>query len=89
MDYHQNDNHEQHPEHPVRNVFFCIFCFFCSMSFNYLWVWEQFEFEDAWIALLIAVLILISALFGTIVSFKKSHSGYFAHRRSRKNNYYR
>ena len=89
MNYHQSYNNEQHPEHPVRNAFFCIYCFFFSLSFSYLWVWKMFEFEYTWLAMLLAVLILVGALIGGIFSFKKSHTGYFAHRRSRKNRYYR
>ena len=83
---HDND---QHPKHPVRNVFFCIYCFFFSISFSYLWVWKMFEFEYTWLTILIAALIIVGAVIGGIVSFKNSHSNYFAHRRNRKNRYYR
>ena len=82
-------DNDQHPKHPVRNVFFCIYCFFFSLSFCYLWVWKIFEFEYTWLAMLLAVLILVGALIGGFFSFKNSHSGYFAYRRNRKNRYYR
>ena len=89
MNYNQNYNNEHHPEHPVRNVFFCIYCFFFSLSFSYLWVWKMFEFEYTWLAMLLAVLILVGALIGGIFSFQNSHSGYFAYKRNRKKRYYR
>ena len=83
---HDND---KHPEHPVRNVLFCIYCFFFSLAFSYLWVWKMFEFEYTWLAILIAALIIVGAVLGGIVSFKNSHSNYFAYRRNHKNRYYR
>lgn len=89
MNYNQNYNNEQHPEHPARNVFFCIYCFFFSISFSYLWVWQLFEFDYTWLAILIASLIMAGAVIGVIVSFTKSHRNYFAYRKKRKNRYYR
>ena len=89
MNYNQNYNNEQHPEHPARNVFFCIYCFFFSISFSYLWVWQLFEFDYTWLAILIASLIMAGAVIGVIVSFTKSHRNYFAYRKKRKNSYYR
>ena len=83
---HDND---QHPKHPVRNIFFCIYCFFFSLSLSYLWTWKMFEFEYTWLAILIAALIIAGAVIGGVVSFKNSHSNYFAHRRNRNNRYYR
>ena len=89
MNYNQNYNNEQHPEHPARNVFFCIYCFFFSISFSYLWVWQLFEFDYTWLAILIASLIIAGAVIGVIISFTKSHRNYFAYRKKRKNRYYR
>ena len=89
MNYNQNYNNEQHPEHPVRNVFFCIYCFFFSLAFSYLWLWQLFDFDYSWLAILIASLIIAGAVIGVIVSFAKSHRNYFAYRRNRKNRYYR
>ena len=68
MNYNQNYNNEQHPEHPARNVFFCIYCFFFSISFSYLWVWQLFEFDYTWLAILIASLIMAGAVIGVIIS---------------------
>ena len=84
MRYNHYHNESTHPEHPVRNVFFCIFCFFFALSFSYLWVWNVFDFEYTWLMIVIAVAILLSAVIGGIVSFKKSHRGYFAYRRNSK-----
>ena len=82
-------DNDQHPEHPVRNFFFCVFCLVFSLSFSYLWVWELFEYEYAEHAIVAAVLIVVVAVLSGIISFKNSHSNYFAHRRNRKNRYYR
>ncbi|MBE6577811.1 MAG: hypothetical protein E7653_06710 [Ruminococcaceae bacterium] len=80
---------QQHPEHPIRNIFFSIFCFFFSLAFSYLWIWYMFDFERTWLMILIAALILLGAVISGIISFKNSHSNFFAYRRNRKNRYYR
>ena len=88
MNY-QYHNEQAHPEHPVRNVLFSILCVIFSLAFSYLWLWPLFEFEYTWLAITIAALTLLGALIGGIVSFKRSHRAYFAHRRSRKTRRYR
>ena len=89
MNYNQNYNNEQHPEHPVRNVFFCIYCFFFSLAFSYLWVCPLFQFEYAWLTILVASLILVGSIAGAVISFKRSHNSYFVHRKLIKYKRYR
>ena len=83
MNYNINHNKEQHPEHPVRNVLFCICCLFFSLAFSYVWVWELIEFEYTTLALALAATILLATMISLIVSFKKSHSRFFAYKRAR------
>ena len=89
MNYNQNHNHEQHPTHPVRNVFYCICCFFFSLAFSYLWVWQVLDFEDTRRYVLIAALILVGALIGLALSFRRSHRIYFRQRKLHKLKYHR
>ena len=81
MNHIQTYNNTQHSKHPVRNLLFSIFCFFLSGAFSYLWVWNLFEFEYSWVAIVIAVVILSAAILGVIISFKNSHKGYFAYKK--------
>ena len=83
--YHSFQGHQEessHPEHPVRNVFFGIFSTFFVLAFNYLWVRQLFRFSYTWLLISIAATILTIALIGAVVSFKRSHANYFAHRRN-------
>ena len=81
-----NHTANNHPQHPVRDAFYCVWCFFFALAFNHLWVCSLFEFEYEGLAFLIAVLILVAALIGATVSFKKSHGNYFRYRRNLKHN---
>ena len=79
-----NHNRNDHPQHPVRDAFYCVWCFFFSLAFSYLWVHGLFDFEYASHALAVAVLILVAALIGAIVSFRKNYTNYFRYRRNLK-----
>ena len=93
MNYdHQTYEQSTHPEHPIRNIIFSFLCFFFSLSFNCLWICHLFQFDKAWLVILIAALIFVGALVGAVLSFKSSHANYFAYARNRKNKthgYYR
>ena len=69
--YYESSGDGNHPKHPVRNVFYCILCFFFSLAFSFLWVQELFDIEDVWGYVVIAVLIIICAILGAIVSLRK------------------
>ena len=69
--HHVPKNGGKHSEHPVRNVFYCIFCFFFSIAFSFLWVHKLFDAEKVSIYIVIAVLIIVGAIIGAIMSIRK------------------
>ena len=69
--HYKNFDNGEHPKHPVRNVFYCIFCIFFSLSFSFLWVNELFDFDDVWGYVVLAILIIIGAIIGFIMSLRK------------------